>query len=65
MVFRGLQAHPGQDGILRGVDNPAIRAAEQIGLRYSGSMGRPVKHVALTLEERIELRNRVRAATTP
>jgi len=28
-------------------------------------MGRPVKQLALTLEERIELRNRVRAATTP
>ena len=28
-------------------------------------MGRPVKKLALTLEERIELRNRVRASTTP
>jgi transposase len=28
-------------------------------------MGRPVKRLELTLEERIELRNRVRAATTP
>src|SRR5206468_2743921 len=32
---------------------------------YPGSMGRPVKQLGLTLEERIELRNRVRAATTP
>src|ERR1700733_15634480 len=28
-------------------------------------MSRPVKQLALTLEERIELRSRVRAATTP
>ena len=28
-------------------------------------MGRPVKPLAVTLEERLELRNRVRAATTP
>jgi transposase len=28
-------------------------------------MGRPVKKLALTLEERVELRDRVRASTTP
>jgi transposase len=28
-------------------------------------MSRPVKRLALTLEERVELRNRIRAATTP